>query len=182
MSLLKAQNFTGQVNAHVKALKRICCRKAVSAEDADKLVKKWVQQLLSKASKTLKSYLSKNSEGNREESFFTPPRSEGGSGPKITSKLLSHAITAAYTIGSLVIVCPSADTSAVVPLVHSIITSEKSDPKSKKLPGPVVSVKQIAPSLYIHGWLTMGKICLADAKLAKRYIPLFVQVMLILMI
>ncbi|GJX66493.1 condensin-2 complex subunit D3 [Tanacetum coccineum] len=34
-----------------------------------------------------------------------------------------------------------------------------------------------APSLYIQAWLTTGKICLADDKLAKRYIPLFVQEM-----
>nr|GEV66980.1 condensin-2 complex subunit D3 [Tanacetum cinerariifolium] len=36
---------------------------------------------------------------------------------------------------------------------------------------------ETAPSLYIQAWLTTGKICLADDKLAKRYIPLFVQEM-----
>lgn len=140
---------------------------------------KWVKQVMAKACKYLKSYISKNPEGNRdrEGGFFTPPRSEGDGGPNTTSKSLSQAITSAYTIGSLVIVFPSADTSAVVPLVHSIITSGKSDLKSKKFTGPVGSMKQVAASLYIHGWLTMGKICLADGKLAKRYIPLFIQVM-----
>nr|GEV73953.1 condensin-2 complex subunit D3 [Tanacetum cinerariifolium] len=38
-------------------------------------------------------------------------------------------------------------------------------------------VKKIAPPLYIQAWLINGKICLADDKLAKRYIPLFVQEM-----
>lgn len=92
------------------------------------------------------------------------------------SRLLSEAVTAVYTIGSLVIVCPTADMNAITPLLHTIITSGNSDPKLNKLPGPTVSLKQTAPSLYIQAWLTMGKICLADGKLAKKYIPLFVQV------
>ncbi|KAI4364441.1 hypothetical protein MLD38_020533 [Melastoma candidum] len=162
-----------EVNAHIKALARICRRKALSTEEGDILMLKWIKQVMAKACKYLKSYLSQNPDGNREGTFFTPTR-EGGGGPE-TTKSLSQAITSAYTIGSLVIVYPSADTSAVVPLVHSIITSGKSDLKSKKLPGPTDSMKQVVAPLYIHGWLTMGKICLADSKLAKRYIPLFIQ-------
>lgn len=89
--------------------------------------------------------------------------------------MLSQAIIATYTIGSLVIVCPLADLKAIIPVLHTIITSGSSGPKLNKLPHPVDSIKQTAPSLYIQAWLTMGKICLADGKLAKRYIPLFVQ-------
>lgn len=66
--------------------------------------------------------------------------------------------------------------SNVVPLLHTIITSGSSGPKLNNLPGPSTSFQHEAPSFYIQGWLTMGKLCLADAKLAKNYIPLFVQV------
>ncbi|XP_059648060.1 uncharacterized protein LOC132294275 [Cornus florida] len=167
-----------EVNAHVKALRTLCKRKAMNPEEADGLVMKWVQQLLSKASQILEMYMSKELEANKDSSFLTPPRSGTRKGKRAStamSKLLSRAITAVYTIGSLVIVCPSADLKATIPLLHTIITSESSDLKDNKLPGPAVSIKQMAPSLYIHAWLTMGKICLADGKLAKRYIPLFVR-------
>lgn len=119
-----------------------------------------------------------NTEQNRESDFFTPPRSGSRKGRTSVGKgkSLSKAITAVYTIGSLVIVSPSADMSTVVPLLHTIITSGNSGPKLDKLPGPATSLQQEAPSFYIQGWLAMGKLCLADGKLAKNYIPLFVQV------
>ncbi|KAJ9537063.1 LOW QUALITY PROTEIN: hypothetical protein OSB04_029796 [Centaurea solstitialis] len=163
-----------EVNAHVKALRTLCKRKAKSPEEADTLVIKWVHQLLSKASKALK-----HSEINKGSSLFTPPSGtrKGNRSSTTMSRLLSQAITAVYTIGSLVIVCPSAELKAIVPTLHNIITSGISDPKQKKLSGMSVSIKQTAPSLYIQAWLTMGKICLADGKLAKRYMPLFVQEM-----
>jgi len=92
------------------------------------------------------------------------------------SKALSKAVTAIYTVGSLVIVCPSADMSNVVPLLHTIITSGSSGPKLNNVLSPSTSLQLEAPSFYIQGWLAMGKLCLADGKLAKNYIPLFVQV------
>ncbi|XP_057956928.1 uncharacterized protein LOC131150308 isoform X1 [Malania oleifera] len=165
-----------EVNAHVKALRTLCKRKA-NPEEADVLVMKWVYQLLPKASQVIEMFISKNSDANDESSFFTPPRSESRKSKKAmaVSRLLSQAVTACYTIGSLVIVCPSADLNAIIPVLHSIITSGNFNPKLKKFPVPAVSIKQTAPSLYIQAWLTMGKICLADGKLAKKYIPLFVQ-------
>ncbi|KAJ9181907.1 hypothetical protein P3X46_005951 [Hevea brasiliensis] len=166
-----------EVSAHVKALKTLCKRKALDPDEADALVMKWVQQVLSKASKILEKYISGDLEANNRNSFFTPPRSESTKGKRAAAmcQLLSEAVTAAYTIGSLVTVCPSADVSSIVPILHTIITSGNSDPKFSKLPGSTVNLKEIALSLYIQAWLTMGKICLADGKLAKRYIPLFVQ-------
>lgn len=163
-----------QVNAHVKALNTLCKRKASSPEEADVLVKKWVKQVLSKASQILEKYISENSEANKNCSVFTPPRSGK---TKAMIKSLSKAVTAVYTIGSVVIICPSPDTSTIVPLLHTIVTSGNSD-KKMKFPVPTISIMQTAPSLYIQAWLTLGKICLADGKLAKRYIPLFVQVCL----
>ncbi|XWS53609.1 hypothetical protein CRYUN_Cryun10bG0015700 [Craigia yunnanensis] len=166
-----------EVNAHVKALRTLCKRKALNSEEADRLVLKWLQLLLSKACEILEKYISYNKEANKSNSFFTPPRSGSRKGKQAAtaSRLLSKAITAVYTVGSLVVVCPSADVSSIVPLLYTVITSGNPDPKLNKLPGPRVSLKQTAPSLYIQAWLTMGKICLADGKLAKSYIPLFVQ-------
>ncbi|KAA8527448.1 hypothetical protein F0562_034837 [Nyssa sinensis] len=167
-----------EVNAHVKALRTLCKRKALNPKEADALVMKWAQQLLSKAFQILEQYMSKDSEVNKDSSFLTPPQSGSKKGKRAAaamSRLLSQAITAVHTVGSLVIVCPSADLKPIIPVLHTIITSGSSDPKLNKLPGPAISVKQSAPSLYIQAWLTMGKICLADGKLAKRYIPLFVQ-------
>lgn len=168
----------GQVNAHVKALRTLCKRKALNSEEADSLVLKWVHQLLSKASQILETYMSWDPESKKDSGFFTPPSGsrKGKKSSATMSRLLAEAIAAVYTIGSLVIICPSADLKGIIPVLHNIITSGNSDLKLKKLPVPTVSVKQTAPSLYIQAWLTMGKICLADGKLAKRYIPLFVQV------
>lgn len=139
------------------------------------LVLKWVQQLLSKALQIVEKYISKNSNVTKGSSLYTPPTT-GRKAKKAAARSLSEAVTAVYTIGSLVIVCPSADMSSITPLLHSMITSGNSDPKLNKLPGSTLCLRQTAPSLYIQAWLTMGKLCLADDKLAKRYIPLFVQV------
>lgn len=142
------------------------------------MVLKWVHHVLSRASEIIESFISENPEQNAETDFFTPPRSGTRKGKKSVRKFksLSKAMIAIYTIGSLVIVCPSADLSTVVPLLHTIITSGNSGPKLDKLPGHATSLQQEAPSFYIQGWLAMGKLCLADGKLAKNYIPLFVQV------
>ncbi|XP_050206637.1 uncharacterized protein LOC126656175 isoform X2 [Mercurialis annua] len=166
-----------EVNAHVKALRTLCKRKAQNPEEADALVMKWAKQVLSKASEMLEKYVSGDLKANNRNSFFTPPRSQssGKKSERSERKRGAAVVTATYTIGSLVTVCPSADISTIVPVLHTIITSGNADPKLSKLPGPTVSLKQTAPSLYIQAWLAMGKICLADGKLAKRYIPLFVQ-------
>ncbi|KAI3407688.1 Cnd1 domain-containing protein [Psidium guajava] len=166
-----------EVNAHVKVLRTVCKQKALSAGEADALILRWVRQLLSEATQVIEKYISENTQANEEGSFFTPPRSGNRRGRRsvTTSELLSQATIAAYTVGSLVIVCPSADLSTLIPLLHKIITSGDLNPKSKLLQVSQVSLKQTAVPLYIQGWLTMGKICLADGKIAKRYIPLFVQ-------
>ncbi|CAI0466838.1 unnamed protein product [Linum tenue] len=178
--LKRIQDFnmhSTEVNAHVKALKTICKRKAVDLAEAETLVGKWVQQVLSKACNILEKYMDENSKATNENSFFTPPRSGIRKSKRAVaaSRLLAEAVNSVQTIGSLVLVCPSADMNDVIPLLYTIITSGNSDPKLSKLPGPPVPVKETAPSLYIQAWLTMGKICLADGKLAKNYIPLFVQ-------
>lgn len=166
-----------EVNAHVKTLKTLCKRKALSPEEADALVTKSVDQLFCKASHVVDMYLSEEQKASKENTLFTPPRTSTKMGKReaTSSKLLLQATTAVYTIGSLVIICPSLDLKAIVPVLHSMITSGTHNPRSNQLPGSTISVKEKAPCLYIQAWLTMGKICLADGKLAKRYIPLFVQ-------
>ncbi|XP_021746091.1 condensin-2 complex subunit D3-like [Chenopodium quinoa] len=165
-----------EVNAHVKALKTLCKRKAMSPQEADALVIKSVEQLFCKASHVVDMYLSEEQKASKENNLFTPSKStKKGKRAAASSRLLLQATTAVYTIGSLVIICPSLDLKAIVPVLHSMITSGSHESRSNQLPGSTISIKEKAPCLYIQAWLTMGKICLADGKLAKRYIPLFVQ-------
>ncbi|XP_010451480.1 PREDICTED: condensin-2 complex subunit D3-like [Camelina sativa] len=177
--LKKIEKFnlhSAEVDAHVKALKTLCKKKACASEESDMLVKKWVEQLLSKASKVTEKYIEGVSSNNH--SFVTPATLGSRRSKRLdsVSKKLSKVVTAVYTIGSCVIIYPSADTTKIVPLLHTVITSGNSDSKLKnKLPQGDVCLKQKAPPLYSQSWLTMAKMCLADGKLAKRYIPLFAQ-------
>ncbi|GLU08385.1 hypothetical protein SLE2022_253030 [Rubroshorea leprosula] len=109
-----------EVNAHVKALRTLCKRKALSFKEANILVTKWVK-FLSKASDILEKYISETSEANMNGSIFTPPRTGDRKGKQAAtaSRMLPKAITAVYTIGSLVIICP-ADMSFVIPLLYTI--------------------------------------------------------------
>ena len=152
----------------------------MSSEEADALVTKSVDQLFCKACHVIDKYLSEEEKASKENDLFTPPRSNTRKGRReaSSSKSLLQATTAVYTIGSLVIICPSLDLKSIVPILYSMITSGTPDPTSNKLPGSTILIKEKAPCLYIQAWLTMGKVCLADGKLAKRFIPLFVQVSL----
>ncbi|KAL1832552.1 hypothetical protein ACET3Z_002203 [Daucus carota] len=160
-----------EVNAHLHALRNLCKQKAGSPEEADSLVRKWVVELLSNASEILETYMSNDLEANYDTTLLTPPTqsSESRRAGTTLSKLSSQAISAVYTIGSIVVIFPSVELKTVIPALHKIITSGRSGPR---LSG---STKDPAPRLYFQAWLAMGKICLADEKLAKRYIPLFVE-------
>lgn len=177
--LQKVEDFTmnlSEVDAHLKALKTLCKRKADSSEEGNTLVQKWVQQLLAKALKVLDKYVMGISESNKTSSFVTPKSGKRKTKKEIqASKLMLQAVTAAFTIGSLILICPSADVQGITPLLHTVITSANSEAKPKQLAEFTVSVKDASPSLYIQSWVTMGKFCLVDDRLAKRYIPLFVQ-------
>ncbi|CAN6468839.1 unnamed protein product [Victoria cruziana] len=170
-----------EVDAHVQALTTLCKRKSVNSAEGDTLVSKWVEQLLSKALMALETHLSKVSEATKTNDFLTPARCSKSKrkGKRQTgtssSTTPSQAVTAVFTIGSLILVCPSADLKGVIPLLQTIITSDCSEQRPKNFAGLNFSREQISSSLYIQAWVTMGKICLADDKLAKRYIPLFVQ-------
>ncbi|KAK1256780.1 hypothetical protein QJS04_geneDACA024644 [Acorus gramineus] len=164
------------VDAHVKALRTLCTRKTVNKDEGETLILKWVHQLLSKALKIIDDFMLKISEANKIRSFLTPPGTRGTGKKDVgASQSPLQALIAVFTIGSLILVSPSADLKGIIPLLHTIITSGNSESKTKKLSGMTVSVKQIAPSLYIQSWVTLGKICLVDGKIAKLYIPLFVQ-------
>lgn len=90
--------------------------------------------------------MSKISTADKENTLFTPFASRKES-RTADSKLLAQAVVAIYTIGSLVIICPSASLKELLPTIHTIITSGKSDPKSSKQPLPAVPIKQFDPSL-----------------------------------
>ncbi|GAB2211101.1 hypothetical protein Droror1_Dr00016392 [Drosera rotundifolia] len=166
-----------EVNAHVQALKMLCKRKALNPEEGETLVRRWVDMLLAKALNITQQYLSEDPDANSSSVFATPVTSGCKTSRRTApiSKSQSRAITAVYTIGSTVIVCPSTDLKDIVPVLYSIITSGSQESRSNNITGSTFSIKEKCPSLYIQAWLTMGKICLADGNLAKRYIPLFVQ-------
>uniref|UniRef100_A0A1D1Y9J5 Condensin-2 complex subunit D3 n=1 Tax=Anthurium amnicola TaxID=1678845 RepID=A0A1D1Y9J5_9ARAE len=164
-----------EVDAHVKALNTLCKQKATTHHEGDSLVLKWAGQVSSKALRIVENYVAEVSEVKNNDSFLTPQSESRKQNKEVLKESLSQAVTAVFTIGSLVLVCPSIDLKGITPMLHTIITSPNLDLKPKNLSGMTVSVKERAPSLYIQSWVTMGKICLADDKLAKRYIPLFVQ-------
>ncbi|KAE8637528.1 hypothetical protein CSA_009460, partial [Cucumis sativus] len=81
------------VNAHVKTLKTLCKRKASQSTEADALILKWVNQLLSKASDILEKYISNHAEANKDVNFTTPPPKSGsrmGKKASARSKSLSE--------------------------------------------------------------------------------------------
>ncbi|MQM18445.1 hypothetical protein Taro_051436 [Colocasia esculenta] len=162
-----------KVDAHMKALKTLCKRKAVNHREGDALVLKWVRQVSSKAVQILKKYVAEISKVRNDNDFSTPQ--SGTRKRRLNPESLSQTVIAVFTIGSLVLVCPSTDVKDVIPILHTIMTSPNQDPQTKGLSGLTISMKEKAPSLYIQSWVTMGKICLVDDKLAKRYIPLFIQ-------
>ncbi|WVZ90665.1 hypothetical protein U9M48_036947 [Paspalum notatum var. saurae] len=165
-----------EVDAHVKSLKTLCKRKAKTAKEGDALILKWAQQLIRRAVEILDHYIKETSESARGHSFVTPLSSKH-KGKKQTSapKSTSQAVIAVFTVGSLILACPIADVKDITPLIHTIITSGNSEPRPKELVGGTISFKELAPSLYIQSWDTLAKICLVDDKVAKQYIPIFVQ-------
>ncbi|RLN27685.1 condensin-2 complex subunit D3 [Panicum miliaceum] len=177
--LTRIENFDmnlSEVDAHVKSLKILCKRKAKSAKDGDALILKWAQQLIRSAVDILDQYIKEISESARGHSFVTPLSSKSrGKKQTSASKSTPEAVIAVFTVGSLILACPTANVKDITPLLHTIITSGNSEPRPKNLVGGTISFKELAPSLYIQSWDTLAKICLVDDKVAKRYIPIFVQ-------
>lgn len=166
-----------QVDAHVKSLKTLCKRKAKTAKEGEALIMKWVQQLINKAVDSLDDYIKGTPQDSRGCIYNTPLTGKlKGRKEASTSKAMSQAVTAVFTVGSVILACPDASVQGIISLLHTVITSGNSETRPTMLAGGAVSFKELAPSLYIQSWDTMAKVCLVDGKLAKRYIPLFVQV------
>ncbi|KAH9315030.1 hypothetical protein KI387_023657, partial [Taxus chinensis] len=173
-----------EVGAHVKALIVLCKRQAVSEEEGNQIISAWVDQLLAKAEEIMDEYISQFSTADKTNSFKTPqPSSKTRSrikrkGKAISSDFVSlsiQVVTAIFTIGALVLVCPTAKLGRLVTLLQAMVTSKASSVEGTKHRGASVLPKQVAPAVYTQSWVTMGKICLADDKLAKSCIPLFLQ-------
>ncbi|CAN6329340.1 unnamed protein product [Urochloa humidicola] len=177
--LTRIENFDmnlSEVDAHVKSLKTLCKRKAKTAKEGDALILKWAQQLVCSAVDILDQYIKETSESAKGHSFVTPlSNKRKGKKETFASKSRSEAVIAVFTVGSLILACPTANVKDVTPLLHTIITSGNSELRPKNLVGGTISFKELAPSLYIQSWDTLAKICLVDDKVAKRYIPIFVQ-------
>ncbi|KAJ3681372.1 hypothetical protein LUZ60_015861 [Juncus effusus] len=165
-----------EVDAHVKSLKTLCKRKAKSPNEGHALVLKWAENLIAKAVDSVNSYLSEASELRNKNKHVTPLSGKKKKEKLEVSSQLVQAVTAVFTVGSVVIACPNVGLQGIIPLLHTVITSGSNEKKPRRLAAMSgVSFKDSAPSLYVQSWATMAKVCLADDKLAKRYIPLFVQ-------
>ncbi|CAD6267586.1 unnamed protein product [Miscanthus lutarioriparius] len=99
-----------EVDAHVKALKTLCKRKAKSANEGDALILKWAQQLICSAFDILDQYIKEASESARGHSFVTPMTGKRkGMKQTSASKSTLRAVVAVFTVGSLILACPTAD-------------------------------------------------------------------------
>ncbi|EFJ24795.1 hypothetical protein SELMODRAFT_149363 [Selaginella moellendorffii] len=155
-----------EVGAHVNALTTLCRRKAASEDEGEELVTEWARQLLEKAEAIVRAYVSLD----REKMNFQTPisirrRPAGGRSTRKSRRVepSSQIVTAVFTVGAIALVCPAANTGSITLLLQELV-AESTD--GNLLRDPAVSAQT---------WLTLGKLCLADDKLAKRLIPLFVQ-------
>lgn len=137
----------------------------------------WVKTLLKKAGDILQSFVSESScqkpeQGGKVNSFITP---EVRSKKKAQACSPSEQIaTVVFTIGAMVIACPSERPGHIVTLLQALVAPDNAP--SKQLGGDRSSfVKGVAPEVCVQVWVTLGKLCLADSDLAKRCIPLFMQ-------
>lgn len=173
-----------EVGAHVKALITLCKRQAATSEEGTHIIVVWVDELLAKSEEILDEYISQFSNAEKNDSFKTPqPTSKTRSRTKKKSKSKSsdlsslsiQVVTAIFTVGALVLVCPTAKLGRLVTLLQAVVTSKGSSAGGTKHGRISLLPKQVAPAVYTQSWVTLGKICLADDKLAKSCIPLFVQ-------
>jgi len=173
------------VGAHVKALITLCKRQAATSEEGTHIIAVWVDQLLAKSEEILDEYISQFSNADKNDSFKTPQptsktrsrtKKKGKSKSSDFSSLSIQVVTAIFTVGALVLVCPTAKLGRLVTLLQAMVTSKGSSAGGEKHGRISLLPKQVAPAVYTQAWVTLGKICLADDKLAKSCIPLFVQV------
>lgn len=187
-----------QVGAHIKALAVLCKRKVVAVEQGDQLVEVWVKQLLEESGNILESCIkSPSSRGTAQEgaedAFRTPvSQTREMQGDKQTENRwnkdrgqvkgqvvsATQLETVVFTVGALALVCPRVKDARVVTLVQTLITTAKRvigrtrGGEAQRL----LIREKVTPEVYVHLWVALGKLCLADDSLAKRCIPLFVQV------
>ena len=142
-----------------------------------------LDQLLAKSEEILDEYISQFSNADKNDSFKTPrPTSKTRSrtkkkGKSKSSDILSlsiQVVTAIFKVGALVLVCPTTKLGRLVTLLQAMVTSKGSSAGSAKHGRMSLLPKQVAPAVYTQSWVTLGKICLADDKLAKFCIPVFV--------
>jgi condensin-2 complex subunit D3 len=173
-----------EVGAHVKALITLCKRQAATSEEGTHIIAVWVDQLLAKSEEILDEYISQFSNADKNDSFKTPQptsktrsrtKKKGKSKSSDFSSLSIQVVTAIFTVGALVLVCPTAKLGRLVTLLQAMVTSKGSSAGGEKHGRISLLPKQVAPAVYTQAWVTLGKICLADDKLAKSCIPLFVQ-------
>ncbi|KAG6549944.1 hypothetical protein Mapa_008455 [Marchantia paleacea] len=187
---------SAEVGAHIKALAVLCKRKVVAVEQGDQLVEVWVKQLLEESGNILESCIIPTSRGTPEEgaedAFWTPEsqtqelqrdkqaENRWNKDRRQVKGRVGSATqleTVVFTVGALALVCPRVKDARVVTLVQTLITTAKRvigrtrGGEAQRL----LIREKVTPEVYVHLWVALGKLCLADDSLAKRCIPLFVQ-------
>ncbi|KAI5075423.1 hypothetical protein GOP47_0009499 [Adiantum capillus-veneris] len=179
-----------EVGAHVKALHVLCIHKANSADEGDRLVTIWVEELLEKAGLVVTSYLSAcaNSEPTEIHLSLRTSKSGGskdgadscerhinkGRSTSTGVKTSNQIIPAIFTIGALVLISPKLNFGNLATSLQAIISSRKAGLKLYNQNESCVS-EDLARGVVAQAWVTLGKMCLANHELAKRCIPLFLQ-------
>ncbi|KAJ7543820.1 hypothetical protein O6H91_09G053500 [Diphasiastrum complanatum] len=192
-----------EVGAHVKALTVLCRQKAASSEEGDKVVNTWVKELLDKAEKIIQRYIEmdisdiKIADNHHLQTPRLSSRKRSGAGRSsqpVSSKArkrrakqseasgdlvdpCTKIVTAIFTVGALVLVAPTVKTGNLVTLLQTLVTPKedlRTGQCSHNSDRPSV-FENLTPAVHAQTWITLGKLCLADDKLAKRLIPLFVQ-------
>ncbi|KAH7445834.1 hypothetical protein KP509_01G026000 [Ceratopteris richardii] len=165
-----------EVGAHVKALHILCIQKAASADEGDRLVSTWVEELLEKAGTIVTSYVSACN--NPDSCEIRSSGSGGGSqtqnerGPLISTAAdcFNQIISAIFTIGALVLICPKLKFGNLATSLQALITTG-----TKPHHQDFGEDEDFACGVVAQAWVTLGKMCLANHELAKRCIPLFLQ-------
>jgi condensin-2 complex subunit D3 len=146
------------VGPHLEAL--VVLRKRSSQGAAQ--MGEWASELVGKAGDLLGAYVLSKSASPRSDPSYPPPadpHAGGSSGPAPSERTVEAAL---FTVGALVQACSGPVPPRLVTLVQALVAA-----------GPE---GRYPPQVTAHAWVALGKLCLADERLAKRCMPLLVQV------
>jgi condensin-2 complex subunit D3 len=121
----------------------------------------WAAELVGKAGDLLGAYVLSKSASPRSDPLIPPPADPHAGGSSVPAPSERTVEAALFTVGALVAACSGPLPPRLVTLVQALVAA-----------GP----EGYSPQVTAHAWVALGKLCLADERLAKRCMPLLVQV------